>query len=141
MPAAYKDVTKKSLPYFYPVFTTAKVIDVYDGDTITVAATLGNCPNAIVYKWKIRLMGIDSPEVRTKNLMEKEAGYESRNYLKYKIDQKMVQVDIKGYDKYGRILADILQDGENMNEDMVKKGHARAYDGGKKQAWFSKSDL
>ena len=45
-----------------------KVISVYDGDTIKVVFPL----NDIFYKWNCRLMGVDTPEIRTRNTKEKE---------------------------------------------------------------------
>ena len=49
----------------------AKVISVYDGDTIKALFPL----NGVMYKWNCRLVGIDTPEIRTRNLKEKEFGY------------------------------------------------------------------
>ena len=45
---------------------------------------------------------------------------------------KIIKLEIKGKEKYGRILADVLFNGTNMNDWMVQKGYAVNYDGGKK---------
>src|SRR6266700_5543553 len=56
---------------------TVKVCDVHDGDTITVATLLGETP----VKTHIRILGIDTPEIRTKNVKEKRAATVSKKYL------------------------------------------------------------
>jgi endonuclease YncB( thermonuclease family) len=55
----------------------AKVIEIYDGDTCTIAMWIGFQR----YSFKLRLYGIDTPELRTKNAAEKEAGYKAKEYL------------------------------------------------------------
>lgn len=102
----------------------ARVVSVYDGDTITVDISLG----LGIYKKDetIRLKGIDTPEVRGS---EKEAGIKARDYLRERILNKEVIIktykDSKG--KYGRYLAEIFIDGENINKELVDKGYAKSY--------------
>lgn len=110
----------------------AKILDVYDGDTVTAAfETLG----AGIYSHKIRMLGIDTPEIRTKNLREKGEGLKAKEYLKDLLLNKIVTLDIKSADKYGRVLATIFVDTLDINEHMVNAGYARKYDGGKREAW------
>ena len=57
---------------------TAKIVYIYDGDTMHVVFNaLGD-----YYRWNCRVMGVDTPELRTKNLKEKEMGYKVRDILK-----------------------------------------------------------
>lgn len=112
---------------FVPEFKKCRVINVYDGDTITVAAYLKKDPQC--YKFKVRLSGIDSPEIRGSSENEKKHAMEARDALKDKILDKIVTLDIIGLEKYGRILADVIYDGENMNEWMLKNNYAVPYDG------------
>jgi len=106
--------------YFYK----AKVISVYDGDTITVDIDLGF--NLWLHNEKLRLSGINAPEIRTKNKDEKKRGFMARDYLKSIIDQKQILIktlrDKKG--KYGRYIAEIYYKGENINDKLVKNGYA-----------------
>jgi endonuclease YncB( thermonuclease family) len=59
---------KETLP-FVPPITYGKVIKVYDGDTITIASKLPY-DNSPIYRFSIRLLGIDSPEIKSKTPTE-----------------------------------------------------------------------
>lgn len=110
-----KNVTSKNTKQFKPDLKYVKVVDVYDGDSITVCGRLGNCPTDTIYKWKIRLVGIDTPELRTKNDSEKQAGLKARDYLRHKINGEIVKLDVTTFDKYGRVLATVYHKGQNLN--------------------------
>lgn len=97
------------------------ITDIYDGDTITATIDCGF--GVKLEKQKIRLYGIDTPEVRGS---EKEEGRKVRDILREKILEKNVILktikDKKG--KYGRYLGIVFLDGENINDWLVKNGHA-----------------
>ncbi len=99
----------------------ARVVKVYDGDTITVDIDLGF--KVSLAKEKIRLCRINTPEVRGASKIE---GKKSRDWLRKKIlDKEVILVtkkDKKG--KYGRWLADVWLDDVCMNDELVKKGLA-----------------
>tara|TARA_Y100001958_G_C21047918_1_gene415211 strand:- start:64 stop:423 length:360 start_codon:yes stop_codon:yes gene_type:complete len=102
----------------------AKVRGVYDADTITVDIDLGF---GIIYTGqKLRLLGIDAPEVRGK---ERPEGLKSRDALRAKILDKDIIIrtskDKKG--KYGRWLATIILDDVNLNEWLINEGYAKEY--------------
>lgn len=126
----FNNIDPKNLKHFVPKIKKCKVIKVYDGDTITVAAYLKG--DSQCYKFKVRLNGIDSPELRGSNENEKKHAVISRDVLSDKILNNIVTLDIKGTEKYGRLLADVIYDGTNMNEWMINNGYAVKYDGGKK---------
>ena len=90
---------------------TAKVVSVYDGDTIKVVFPLNN----IFYKWNCRLMGVDTPELRTRNAKEKEYGYFVRDRLREKISDKIVILKCEDLDKYGRLLVTVICDDDACN--------------------------
>ena len=96
----------------------------YDGDSITVDIDLGF--GIIMTSKKIRLYGIDAPEIRGD---ERERGLISKDWLSKKIEGE--QIILKTYKdrtgKYGRYLADIYFNGENLNELMLKEGLAEKY--------------
>lgn len=102
----------------------AKVIKVYDGDTITVLADLGF---NITIKEKIRLYGLNTPEVRG---AERPDGLISRDRLRERILDKEVIIktkkDKKG--KYGRYIAEIYLEDENINEWLITEGLAERKD-------------
>ena len=107
-----------------------KVTKVVDGDTIDVIIDLGF---DIMYKSRVRLFGIDTPESRTRDLVEKKYGLMSKDYLKeaLKNAEKVVIKTHKGEEtgKFGRILGEIFCDNVNINRQMCDVGHAVAYYG------------
>lgn len=113
----------------------ARVIDVYDGDTITVVFLLGNEP----IQMKIRIKGIDTPEVKAgkgKLKAEKIAGKLCRDYLRSLVGNKIITLIISDWDKYGgRMIGDIFVNSENVSNIMLEKGYAKSYDGGTKHKW------
>lgn len=79
-------------------------IDVYDGDTCTVNihSITGN------NQWKIRMLGYDSPERKTKNANEKKYALAAREMLMELIYKKYVVIECGEWDKYGRLLGTIF---------------------------------
>ena len=110
----------------------ANVTGVYDGDSITVDIDLGF--GIWMKKQKIRLVGINTPELRGE---ERESGLAARDFLREQILNKSVILktykDSKG--KYGRWLAEVwlpenlldLSPPLNINELLITEGHAERY--------------
>ena len=109
-----------------------KVSKVVDGDTIDVDIDLGF---DISFSSRVRLAGIDTPESRTTDKMEKALGLEAKAYLKHEIESaKKVVIKTEKMDsseKYGRILGWVFLDGStvSLNEKMIQDGHAWGYMG------------
>jgi micrococcal nuclease len=107
-----------------------KVTKVVDGDTIDVDIDLGF---DISFSSRVRLAGIDTPESRTTDKMEKALGLEAKSYLKNAIDNaKTVVIKTEKMDsseKYGRILGWVFLDGstKSINDQMITDGHAWGY--------------
>ena len=107
-----------------------KVTKVVDGDTIDVEIDLGF---DISFSSRVRLAGIDTPESRTTDKMEKALGLEAKSYLKHEIEAaKSVVIKTEKMDsseKYGRILGWVFLDGStvSLNEKMITDGHAWGY--------------
>lgn len=125
----------------------ATVSRVVDGDTVDAVIDLGF---NILYKERIRLMGIDTPESRTRNKKEKSLGLASKARLKELIKSArilerkrgkkdvLLQTSKQAKGKFGRILGILWVNGQNLNETLVAENHARPYFGGKKNemgAW------
>ena len=107
-----------------------KVIKVVDGDTIDVILDMGF---DIMYKQRVRLFGIDTPESRTRDLEEKKYGLLSKKFLQEHL-KSASRIGIKTYKgdetgKFGRILGDVWCDGVSVNKLMCKKGYAVEYYG------------
>lgn len=108
-----------------------KVVSVYDGDTIKIVFPLHDK----LYKWNCRLGRVDTPELRTKNELEKKFGYEVRDKLREKILNKLVNVKCGDFDKYGRLLTEIYIEDESVNQWLIDNEYAFEYDGGTKKDW------
>lgn len=107
-----------------------EVTNVVDGDTIDVVIDLGF---DISFSSRVRLAGIDTPESRTTDKVEKALGLESKEYLKKAIKAaKTVVIKTEKMDsseKYGRILGWVYLDGSgnSLNHEMIEKGYAWGY--------------
>ena len=110
------------------------VTRVVDGDTIDVIIDLGF---SILHKCRVRLYGIDTPESRTRDKDEKVRGKLAGKYLKDAIDKGDTIVlqtkmkDSKG--KFGRVLANIIVDDININQQMILNHLAVRYHGQSKE--------
>ena len=117
-----------------------KVIKVIDGDTVDVDIDLGF--DIMLRDERVRIMGIDTPESRTRDKVEKKFGLASKARLKELIGGKSgpilkTQINKNGEDmrgKFGRILGDfVTEDGRMVTDILVEEGHAVAYFGGSKE--------
>ena len=107
---------------------------VVDGDTVDIDIDLGF--GVILKDERVRIMGIDTPESRTRDLTEKKFGLASKERLKQLLGKKSIlkckEYDSKG--KFGRILGDFTtNDGRMVTDVLVEEGHAVAYFGGSKE--------
>lgn len=135
----------------------ARLLETHDGDTMKVAIVL----RGKVIKVAVRLLGVNTPEVRTKNPEEKSAGVAARDFVAawalpkrmhvggryteaalkeaYAETHVMLDVDFQGTDKFGgRYLGRVYLRGECLNDLLISSGHAVAYDGGTKAAFVPK---
>ena len=102
----------------------AEIVDVYDGDTVTADIDLG------FHTWrrgeKLRLYGINAPEVRGGADEEKAKGIAARDALRGRIlDKEVIICTISDRkEKYGRYLAEIYLGTEKLNDWLVTEGHA-----------------
>jgi len=118
----------------------AKLDRVIDGDTVDALIDVGF---DIWVKKRIRFMGIDTWESRTRDLEEKKKGLAAKARvveLLTEVSSKPGYFRIKshGVGKYGRVLGELfIMDSEglpyNINETLVTEGHGYEYFGGKKQ--------
>ena len=118
-----------------------KVVKVVDGDTVDVDIDLGF--GLWLKKQRIRLYGIDTPESRTRDKVEKRFGLKAKDYLTKRLEEGAIlktRLDKRG--KFGRILGEfILLEAEgtryempvNVNQEMVEQHHAVQYHGQSKE--------
>jgi micrococcal nuclease len=122
----YKDTEE-----FIPPVLYAKVIKIYDGDTITVAAKLP-FKGSPLYRFSVRLNGIDSPEIKGNTPTEKALAVKSRDALNKLIFGKVIELKNNSKEKYGRLLSDVYLQDLHVNKWMLDNKLAVHYDGGKK---------
>lgn len=109
-----------NVPYRY---NHAKVTEVIDGDTFDVTVAL--TPDMWINR-RVRIRGIDTPEVRTKDPEEKKRGLYSKALLEQLVKATDVVLDMWGHDHYGRWVCDVSNDDyTDIAGAMVSMGGAR----------------
>jgi endonuclease YncB( thermonuclease family) len=93
--------TYNNLRPFVPEISEGKIIRVYDGDTVTIAARfkIDGVYIPKLFRYNVRLRGIDSPEMKTKNSTEKSLALKSRDALTELIMDRMVRLENVEYEK------------------------------------------
>jgi len=117
---------------FVPPIHSGKVVKVYDGDTITIASKYPGVTDSPLYRFSVRLNGIDSAEIKGKTFAEKEQAILARDALSKLILNQIVVLKNLSTEKYGRILADVYLDDVHINQWMLDHKYAVPYDGGTK---------
>ena len=118
-----------------------KIVDVYDGDTLTCGFFFNNCP----IKVKVRMEGYDSPEMKPLLKIENrdlhiECAHLAKEKLKSLTNNKIITINFNEQDKYGRQLAKLYINNICINDIMISEGYGKPYDGGKKGI-FTKENL
>lgn len=131
-----KSIEYKDTIRFVPPVEIGRVIKVYDGDTITIAAKLpfGNGP---LYRFSVRIRGIDCAEMRSRVKAEKRMAFLAKKKLANICLDKEVTLRNVDLDKYGRLLADVTcevdEETVNLGETLLNEGLAVVYNGGKRK--------
>lgn len=101
-------------------YTNVVVNNIHDGDTIDVTIDLGF---SIKFETKVRFYGINAIELKDKG------GIEARDWLIARLKDKKVVIETfkNKQEKYGRYLATIWCEGENVNDELVKLKYAVPY--------------
>ena len=126
-----------TIPFVAPI-ETGKVIKVYDGDTITIAAKLPYKKSSL-YRFQVRLLGIDSPEMKGHTEEERAAAYTSKRALEALLLHNTVYLENRQQEKYGRLLADVFvilnNEKIHVNKWLLDNKYAIPYDGKTKHAF------
>jgi micrococcal nuclease len=120
---------------FIPPITRGKVIKVYDGDTLTIASRLPG--NETLYRFSVRLGGIDCPEMKSKIASEKQVAQVAKEFVSHHVMNKVVELRHVEMEKYGRLLAQVYYKDNTgtlvcLNNQLCAERLAVAYDGGTK---------
>jgi endonuclease YncB( thermonuclease family) len=113
---------------------------VYDGDTFYV--TFPDWHPIVGKNIGVRIKGIDTPELRTRDEKEKALAVEAKAYVEKRIDEaRVVNICNVERDKYFRLLADVYVDGISLSALLIEQGFAVPYDGGTKVNWSEVIDF
>ena len=131
LPALAQKVPKNSATY------DAQILRVSDGDTIVIAAPY--LPAPLKPELAVRIYGVDTPEKghRAQCAQEDQKAQLDSNFTKQMISQGVkIQVTLYAWDKFGgRVLGDILVNGQSVRNGLIANGLAREYYGEAKQSW------
>ncbi len=100
---------------------TFEVLKVYDGDTIQV--------KGLGLVFKIRMVGIDAPEIGYRGEPSQAFSQKSKRYLQSLVDKKRVRLTSHGIGGYNRQLAEIFVNDINVNLEIIRAGLAEVYQG------------
>jgi endonuclease YncB( thermonuclease family) len=137
--------------------TYARLVDIYDGDTMTCIIPIKYCEHCghTYFKFNIRLLGIDTQEMKSKEEAEKNKAllarklvldtlcnsdvdlHCSRAEVRDLLDKNVVCIWLECFEmeKYGRVLANVYKEknGESVNHMLLQRGLAYEYFGGTKE--------
>lgn len=109
----------------------AHIQRVIDGDTIDATVDLGFSVKIDV---RFRLAGIDTPELKSPDVIVREAAVRAKALTEAELYNKNVTLKAIKTDKYGRWLAEVfLSDGSTINQKLVEANLAVPYDGGHRE--------
>lgn len=116
---------------------SANITRVIDGDTVAFEAKW--LPEPLKKELSIRIYGVDTPEkgARSKCPKEDKLGLDATDFTTSVIrNSKDHKITIINWDKYGgRVLGDVIIDGQSLRMLLISKGYAREYYGNAKQSW------
>ena len=111
-----------------------KIRRVVDGDTVDIDIDLGF--GVWLHKERVRIYGIDTPESRTRDKIEKRFGLLAKEFVKQFVKGDSIKLTTQKYDakgKFGRILGDIIVDNKSLSDTMIQEHHAVIYHGQSKE--------
>jgi endonuclease YncB( thermonuclease family) len=119
------------------VLYDAQILQVSDGDTVVIAAPF--LPAPLKPQLAVRVYGVDTPEKghRAQCPGEDARGQAASVFTKNLVQaSQQRQVILYGWDKFGgRVLGDIILNGQSLRAELIRNGHAREYYGDAKQSW------
>lgn len=115
----------------------AQIVRVNDGDTVVIAAPF--LPAPLKPELAVRIYGVDTPEkgFRAKCPSEDQRGQAATAFTKNAVNSSQKrQVVLYDWDKFGgRVLGDIILNGQSLRAMLIQNGFAREYFGEAKQSW------
>ncbi len=121
----------------YSDVSVSRIIKVIDGDTFR--ADINELPDIIGKNIRIRILGINAPEINGKCAFEKELAIKARDFVQILLNNADLVV-LKNLNRgnFFRLLAEVIVDGKNLGELLVANDLAVRYQGKKKSSWCAK---
>ena len=118
----------------YGNVTVSEVTSIYDADTFRV--NIKGYPPIVGERIPVRVLGVDAPELSGKCEAEKIKAIQAKQFTVQALrSAKIIELRNIQRGKYFRILANVYVDDKNLADSLIKAGHARVYDGGKRLGW------
>ncbi len=110
----------------------ARVVSVYDGDTLTVDAEPWP---GLTARTKVRVAGVDTPEIRGKCQAEKDPAIRARDFVRAPVGAQVQLTNVR-FGKYaGRVVAEVWVDSRKLSELLIAENLGRPYHGGRREGW------
>lgn len=118
----------------YGSAVVAEITSIYDGDTFR--CNISGYPAIIGERIPVRINGIDTPEVTDSRKLIKQLARLAKQHTVQRLREgRKIELRNMKRGKYFRIVADVYVDGQNLGQELIQKGLAKPYDGGKKPTW------
>ena len=110
----------------------ARVVSVYDGDTLKVDAEPWP---GLTARTSVRVAGVDTPEIRGKCQAEKDMAIRARDFVRTTVGAQVQLTSIRPGKYAGRVVAVVWVDGRKLSELLIAEGLGRPYHGGRREGW------
>ncbi len=110
----------------------ARVVSVYDGDTMTVDAEPWP---GLTARTKVRVAVVDTPEIRGKCQAEKDLAIRARDFVRATVGARVQLTDVRLGKYAGRVIAEVWVDGQKLADLLIAESLGRPYHGGRRRDW------
>lgn len=126
----FTEMTLPEQPISKGILQTAELESIYDGDTIRVRL---KCSEPLFCSsLPVRVAGIDTPELKTKDACEKQAAQRAKAYATSFLKAGKLELRNCSRGKYFRLVCDVYSNGQSLANALIQRGLAYPYDGGTK---------
>ena len=110
----------------------ARVVSVYDGDTLTVDAEPWP---GLTARTSVRVAGVDTPEIWGKCQSEKDLAVRARDFVRSMVGAQVQLTNVRPGKYAGRVVADVWVRGQKLSDLLIAKNLGRPYHGGRREGW------
>ncbi len=110
----------------------ARVVSVYDGDTLTVDAEPWP---GLTARTSVRVAGVDTPEIRGKCQSEKDLAVRARDFVRGTVGAQVQLTNVRLGKYAGRVVADVWVNEQKLSDLLIAENLGRPYHGGRRKGW------